>query len=181
MTSVRTPSRWSFLAATVLASACVDAPITADQLQPDGRLRELGGHQQAAFAAETDEVKPVKQAVQVSAVLAAEADGPLEDRNAFSADVGAIHLHVRADGLLEPRPVVYRWAHEGFEMAIPGMLAPNGAMTLGASFEIDPEQTGTWQVDVLAGPTAAHEGPRVLFHREFEVERLPHAEPVQNG
>lgn len=178
---VRTLSRWTLWVAGIFATGCVDAPITADQLEPDGRLRSLG-HEQAAFAVEHPADRPTQQAVQVSAVLAAEAKGPLEDRNAFAADVGAVHLHVRADGLLEPRPVVYRWAHDGFEMAIPGMLAPNGAMTLGASFEIDPEQTGTWEVDVLAGPVAAGEDTvHVLFHREFEVERLPSAEPVQNG
>lgn len=177
---MRTISRWSLVVAVALLGGCVDAPITADQLQPDGRLRVQGG-EQAAFAAEPDPAKRTKRAIQVSAVLAAEADGPIEDRNAFSADVGAVHLHVRADGLLEPRPVVYRWTHGDFEMVIPGTLAPDGAMTLGASFEIDPEQAGTWQVDVLASPTAPDETPRVLFHREFEVERLPAAGPVANG
>lgn len=177
---MRTISRCSLVIAVALLGGCVDAPITADQLQPDGRLREQG-RDQAAFAADPDEGRRTKQAIQVSAVLAAEADGPIEDRNAFAADVGAVHLHIRADGLLEPRPVVYRWTHGDFEMVIPGTLAPHGAMTLGASFEIDPEQAGTWQVDVLAGPAEPGEAPRVLFHREFEVERLPAAVPAQNG
>lgn len=161
-------SPWGVLVVAVLLGACVDAPITADQLEPDGRLRVAYGHEQAAFAAEPTEA--VRSVVQVSAVLAAEAHGPLEDRNAFPHDVGTIHLHVRADGLLAPRPVTYRWTHGEFVMIEPGVLAPEGAMTRGASFSIDPAQTGTWEVQVLSEPFAEGEEPTVLFQREFEIE-----------
>jgi hypothetical protein len=160
----------------VLVIGCVDAPITPDQLQSDGTLRPLG-HAQAAFSA--TERQEVQQAVQVSAVLASQADGPLKDRNEFDADVGTIYLHVRADGLLQPRAVLYRWTHGDLTVLEPGALAPTDAMSLGTSFEIDPELHGHWEVEVLAESGAAAaaakgeepEPPRVLFHREFEVKR----------
>lgn len=148
------------------AAACQDAPITADQLQPDGRLR-AASLDQAAFSAEpTDRIR---SAVQVSAVLAAEAEGALEDRSTFGADVGTVHLHLRADGLLEPRPVIYRWTHEDLAVLVPGTLAPTSALSLGTSFAIDPEETGRWEVEVLTKPRNPEEAPQVLFHRAFEI------------
>lgn len=154
--------------------ACVDAPITADQLQADGTLR--GGYagagvQQAALAAEPQQIA---QAVRVSAVLASQSDGPLEDRAEFSANVGTVYLHVRADGLLSSRRVVYRWRHDDFVLEVPGTLLSTDALTLGTSFDIAPEQSGHWEVDVLADATAGSQAPetepQVLFHREFIVE-----------
>lgn len=161
----------------VVLSGCADAPITPDQLQSDGTLRPLG-HAQAEFSA-TPRPQQVQQAVQVSAVLAAQADGPLEDCNDFEADVGTIYLHVRADGLLQPRAVLYRWTHGDLVVLEPGSLAPTDALSLGTSFDIDPELHGHWEVEVLAdaGSDPEKEGadagsePRVLFHREFEVKR----------
>lgn len=147
----------------------MDAPITSDQLEADGRLRVGGSHHQAAFEAE--ERDQTRAVIQVSAVLAAQADGPLEDRNEFSGDVGSVHLHLRADGLLEPRPVVYRWTHDDLSVLVPGILAPSDSLSLGTSLDIDPELTGHWQVEVLSRPEQPDEPPRVLFHREFEVER----------
>ncbi len=168
------------IALSVGVAACVDAPITADQLQADGSLRGAGGGgQQAAFSA--DAVGTTVQAVQVSAVLAAQADGPLEDRAEFAATVGTVYLHVRADGLLSPRNVTYRWRHGDFSALVPGTLEASDSMALGAHFDIDPTQAGHWEVDVLASPepssgadgepagSAAAE-PRVLFHREFVVQ-----------
>ncbi len=149
-------------------SGCVDAPITPDQLESDGMLRS-GGRAQAAFSAQERAV--VQPVVQVSAVLAAEAEGALEDRSEFSADVTEVHLHLRADGLLAPRPVVYRWTHDDVSVLIPGMLAPTGALTLASSSEISPDQVGKWEVEVLTEPLAPGEPPQVLVHREFEVKR----------
>jgi hypothetical protein len=151
----------------VLLSACADAPITPDQLQPDGTLRPLG-HAQAEFSAA--DRQQLQRAVQVSAVLAAEADGPLEDRSEFPADVGTIYLHVRADGLLQPRAVLYRWTHGDLSVLEPGSLAPTDALSLGTRFDIDPELHGHWEVEVLT-EEGQSEPPRVLFHREFEVKR----------
>lgn len=159
----------------LLVSACQDAPITADQLEPNGRLRWGGdgiGHAQA-FSAGIHAV--IREAVQVSVVLAAEAEGALEDRSVFEADVGTIFLHVRADGLLAPRPVVYRWTHEGESVLVPGELAPSDAMSLGTHFDVGPDAAGRWTVEVLAGdlgPEAADDaGQQVLFRREFVVKR----------
>lgn len=149
---------------------CVDAPITADQLEADGRLRSGGAkHEQAAFSA--DERGELQAVVQVSAVLAAQAEGALEDRNEFPAEVGTVHLHLRADGLLEPRPVVYRWTHDDLSVMVPGMLAPSDSLSLGTSFDIDPELAGHWEVEVLSRPEHPGDEPRVLFQREFEVAR----------
>lgn len=164
----------TMLALPLALGACVDAPITADQLQADGTLR--GGYagagvQQAALAAEPQKIA---QAVRVSAVLASQADGPLEDRAEFSASVGTVYLHVRADGLLSSRRVVYRWRHDDFVLEVPGTLLSTDALTLGTSFDIAPEQSGHWEVDVLAdaaaGSQAPESEPQVLFHREFVVE-----------
>jgi hypothetical protein len=151
-----------------MLGACADAPITPDQLQPDGTLRPLG-HAQAEFSAA--DRQQVQRAVQVSAVLAAEADGPLEDRSEFPADVGTIYLHVRADGLLQSRAVLYRWTHGDLSVLEPGSLAPTDALSLGTRFDIDPELHGHWEVEVLTESETPHEPPRVLFHREFEVKR----------
>jgi hypothetical protein len=162
------PMRALLFSVAFSLAACVDAPITPDQLQADGTLRPMG-HEQAAFSAA--ERQRVQQAVQVSAVLAAQADGPLEDGNEFDADVGTIHLHVRADGLVQARAVVYRWRHEELTVLEPGALSPTGSLSLGTSFDIDPELYGRWEVDVLTQPDTSGERPRVLFHREFEVKR----------
>ncbi len=161
--------------AAITLPACVDAPITADQLQADGTLRggyAGGGMQHAALSAEPGQVA---QAVRVSAVLAPQADGPLEDRAEFEADVGTVYLHVRADGLLSSRRVVYRWKHDAFVVEVPGTLVASDAMALGTSFDIAPEQSGHWEVDVLAdtagqAPKAGRGSEQqVLFHREFVV------------
>ncbi len=165
------------LALPLALGACVDAPITADQLQADGTLRggyAGGGVQQAALSAEPQKIA---QAVRVSAVLASQAEGPLEDRAEFSAGVGTVYLHVRADGLLSSRRVVYRWRHGDFVAEVPGTLHSTDALMLGTSFDIAPEQSGHWEVDVLvdavqgqgAGQAPGSE-PQVLFHREFVVE-----------
>jgi len=125
--------------------------------------------QQAALSAEPG----VAQAVRVSAVLASESEGPLEDRAEFAANVGTVYLHVRADGLLSSRRVVYRWKHEDFVVEIPGTLVASDALALGTSFDIAPEQAGHWEVDVLADTDQAQAPggePQVLFHREFVVD-----------
>jgi hypothetical protein len=143
---------------------CVDAPITPDQLEADGQLRS--GPSQSAFSARD---RPVAQTVSVSAVLAAQPAGALEDRTAFSADVGEVHLHLRADGLMTARPVVFRWTHDDLSVLVPGMLAPTITLDRATSFEIGPDQVGTWLVEVLDQPALPEEEPRVLFQREFQI------------
>lgn len=150
-----------------LASGCVDAPITPDQLEADGHLRSTPALGQGAFSA-TPRPQP-QQAAQISAVLAAQAAGPLEDASRFPADVGAVNLHLRADGLSEARSVVFRWTHEGKSVLQPGRLETGGTLALASSFPIEGEQTGTWQVEVLAeaGPNLPE--PVLLFERSFEI------------
>lgn len=145
--------------------ACVDAPITPDQLEADGQLRAPPLEQSAFSAQERD---TTQRAARISAVLAAEADGPLEDANRFAADVGQINLHLRADGIDGPRPVVFRWTHRGNAALVEGVLAPGDTLALANSFPIDPERIGTWKVEIL-GASRSGDEPAVLFEREFEV------------
>lgn len=151
------------LAVSLLAAGCVDAPITPEHILPDGQLR--ADHEQAAFAAERPPA--ALRAVQIAAVLAAEAGGPLEDRATFSADVGAIHLHLRADSLLEPRPVTFVWTHDDLREEVPGVLAPAPTLALAASYPLRPDQRGRWKVEVFTAP--GDEPAQQLFVREFEV------------
>lgn len=160
----------SISTAAVGLTGCVDAPVTPDQLEPNGQLRP--GQNHAAFSAQDRAV--AQTAIHVSAVLAPQPDGALEDRSSFSADVGTVHLHLRADGLMAARPVVFRWTHlqgDPLSVLVPGMLAPNSSMDLAASFDIEPDQFGAWRVEVLDQAPAAGEEPRVLFERDFQVER----------
>lgn len=149
----------------MLVPACVDAPITPDQLEPDGQLRAPALEQSAFSAQERD---TTQRAANISAVLAAQAQGPLADANRFPADVGQINLHLRADGIDGPRPVVFRWTHRGNAALVNGVLSPGDTLALANSFPIDPERIGTWRVEILGASTSGDE-PAVLFEREFEV------------
>ena len=152
--------------------ACVDAPITEAHIAPDGQLRT--GLEQSAFSARPR--VSTGQAVQVAAVLAAQADGPLEDAAEFSRDVGAVHLHLRADSLMEARPVLFVWTHAGVREEVQGVLAPTTTLTLAASHPIaagpaiSPEQARAepWQVEVFSADAAGGVG-ELLFRREFLV------------
>lgn len=151
------------LASVLLAPlACVDAPLTEAHLAPDGQLVEP---LQSSFSARPQVA--VGQAVQVAAVLAAQADGPLEDAAVFSAEAGAVHLHLRADSLMEPRPVTFVWSHAGAHDEVQGVLAPTTTLTLAASHPLGPDQTGRWEVEVYGADLAG--GRELLFRREFQV------------
>lgn len=156
----------SLALAATLMPACVDSPITPDQLEADGQLRAVG-LEQAAFSAQDRET--TQRAAQISAVLAAEAEGPLEDSNRFPADVGQINLHLRADGIEGPRPVVFRWTHRGDSAVIRGTLTPGDTLALANSLPIDPERTGPWTVQILGAPSSAEGKPNLLFERQFDV------------
>ena len=151
-----------------LLSACVDAPITPDQLEADGQLRSASLEQAAFSARERTTTRRAAQA-HVSVVLAAEAEGPLSDANRFPADVGQINLHLRADGIDGPRPVVFRWTHRGDTAQVRGTLVPGDTLALATSFPIDPERTGPWKVEILGALAPAGEEPAVLYERSFEV------------
>lgn len=151
------------LAVSLLAAGCVDAPITPEHILPDGQLR--ADFEQAAFAAKPEAA--ALRAVQIAAVLAAQASGPLEDAATFTADVGAVHLHLRADSLLEPRQVTFVWTHGDVREEVPGVLAPTTTLALAASYPLRPDQHGRWKVEVFTAP--GNEPAQQLFSREFEV------------
>ncbi|MCA9648798.1 MAG: hypothetical protein H6712_31375 [Myxococcales bacterium] len=165
MTRSRTSSGALLALLALLGTACVDAPITPDQVEADGQLR-APGLKQSAFSAQ--ERSTTQRAAQISAVLAAQADGPLEDANRFPADVGEINLHLRADGIDGQRPVVFRWTHRGDAALVPGTLTPGDTMGRATSFHIDPELVGPWKVEILGAPVGGDE-PVVLFERSFEI------------
>lgn len=158
--------------------ACVDAPVTQDQLEDNGELKPRAGLGQVAMATQT---RPVAQtAARMSAVLAAQPSGPLQDAGLFGADVGVVHLHLRADGLANPRPVTVRWTHEGVAVAFPSELSPSGALSLTSSMPILPDQAGKWRVEVLGTAEAGRAAP-LLFEREFEVVAPVEPEPAADA
>ena len=147
--------------------ACVDAPITEAHLTPDGQLRATFA--QASFSARPQVA--AGQAVQVAAVLAAQASGPLEDAAEFSASAGAVHLHLRADSLMEARPVSFVWTHAGTREVVQGVLAPTTTLTLAASHPLSPDAAGPWEVEVYSADAATMGGAagELLLRREFLV------------
>lgn len=160
---VRTTILLSVLTAA-LAGGCADAPITPEHILPDGQLRaEIVS--QAAFAARPERAEG--HAVQIAAVLAAEAAGPLVDAAAFPAEVEAVHLHIRADSLLEARSVTFVWTYGETREEVAGVLAPTTTLALAASHPVGPEQRGLWRVEVFT--LAGDEPAQLLFAREFEV------------
>ena len=165
---------------------CADAPITQDQLREDGELRQqapaVRSAEQAAFHRAGGQ--PVTQrAAQISAVLAEGASGPLSDQSRFESDVGTVHLHLRADGLTEPREVVFRWTHElsGDAVLVPGTLLPAETLRHVATHEIGPGQTGAWTVEVLAEAPGPDGLAEVLWQRGFEVAAVAEDVVAENN
>ncbi|MBX7079669.1 MAG: hypothetical protein K1X88_10810 [Nannocystaceae bacterium] len=159
------------LASLAPAWGCADAPITSDQLEADGLLRTPppeSTRDQSQFS--IDRAAPQRAAVvHLSSVLANEATGAVQDRDRFAADVGTIHLHVRADGIDAPRAVTFRWIHGDSAIVVPGTLGPASTLQHAASVEVAPHQVGPWRVEVAAQP-ADGDAPEVLYTREFTVE-----------
>lgn len=151
------------LCSVLCLQACVDAPITEAHMTPDGQLASFGP--QSPFAAQPWGTRGM--AVQVAAVLATQADGPLEDAAEFPVDAGTVHLHLRADSLMEPRPVTFVWTHGGTRDEVPGVLAPTPTLTLAASHPLGADQRGSWEVEVYGSDPAG--GRELLFRREFQV------------
>jgi hypothetical protein len=156
--------RTLFFALALLLPACVDAPITEAHIAPDGQLRT--NLEQSSFSAQPR--LAMGQAVQVAAVLAAQPEGALEDAAEFPVSAGAVHLHLRADSLMEPRPVTFVWTHGGAREEVAGVLAPTTTLTLAASHPISPEQAGQWEVEVFSMDATGGTG-ELLFRREFQV------------
>jgi hypothetical protein len=180
------------LGASMIAAGCADAPITAADLQDDGQLREQAGQQQSVHAASVQQPKAqVAEHLRVTGIVAAVADGPLEDATRFSLDAESIHLHLRADGLAEPRPVTFVWLHGDQRRETLGFLQPSETISPVASFplaryveeglalppsedEFDPASLpddpasllGSWKVEVYSTDAT---GRSLVFEREFEI------------
>jgi hypothetical protein len=129
----------------ITVSGCADSPITAEHLEPDGRLKSYSLDQAASVSS-----VPQRQAVQINAVLASQASGALEDTTRF--------------------PLFYRWTHldRGLSAEIPGVLAPSPTLRLAASHPLARQDVGQWMVEVLAIPKGGQPAP-VLYQRQFEV------------
>ncbi|MFV8750308.1 hypothetical protein ACNOYE_07135 [Nannocystaceae bacterium ST9] len=162
---------------TLATAACADAPITAADLQSNGELRQGTQH---VHSAETAAVTQRASHLRVTGVLAAQADGPLEDATRFSDEVEAIHLHLRVEDIAEPRPVTFVWTHDGVTRETLGFLQPSETLSLAASLPLVLDEreaapmvepmTGTWKVEVFStsGPSLV-ETRSLLFEREFEI------------
>lgn len=158
--------------------ACADAPITAADLQSNGELRQGTQHVHALDVTAATQQAQLATHQSVTGVIAAQADGPLEDATRFSDEMPAIHLHLRAEDIAEPRPVIFVWTHGEQIRETLGFLQPSETLRLAASLPLEApagaretEQlspTGTWTVEVFsAGPTA--QSHSLLFEREFEI------------
>ena len=181
----------TFLIVAALASlaACADAPITAADLQADGQLREhTMSSQQSNFAAsETSQTQTAEQ-LRVTGMLAPQAEGALEDATRFSLEAESIYLHLRADGLDQPRPVTYVWTHGEQRRETMGFLQPKETISLAASLPLAdfveaaeeaaalaaksedapeaPILTGSWTVEVYS---TSQNGRSLVFERDFEI------------
>lgn len=185
--------RTSLIAAAIVLSglftaACADAPITAADLQADGQLREQQADSQQSVHAASETNRPkaqVAERLQVTGLVAAQADGPLEDATRFALDSESIYLHLRADGLTQPRPVTFVWLHGDQRRETMGFLQPSETLSLAASLplaryveeamavtppaeQVEPDplaQTGVWKVEVYGADSSRN----LVFEREFEV------------
>ncbi len=170
----------TLLAPLALASGCVDAPITSAQLQADGSLAAGSAHQ-LIETTDAEVGTQVAQSLQLTAVLAAESEGALEDRTEYRlGEDERVHLHLRADGLGENRPVKFVWTHQTGADGQPavdeagqtlepietmGFLTTSETLEMAASRELTEADLGAWQVEVRGvGPFGA-----VLYQRTFEV------------
>jgi hypothetical protein len=190
--------RTSLIAAAIVVSgfftaACADAPITAADLQADGQLREQPADSQQSVHAASETNLPkaqVAERLQVTGLVAAQADGPLEDATRFALDSESIYLHLRADGLTQPRPVTFVWLHGDQRRETMGFLQPSETLSLAASLplaryveegmavtlppdqvdgQVEPDplaQAGVWKVEVYSADPS---GKNLVFEREFEV------------
>ena len=187
--------RTSIIAAAIVllgvsTAACADAPITAADLQADGQLREQPADSQQSVHAATETNRPkaqVAEHLQVTGLVAAQADGPLEDATRFALDSESIYLHLRADGLTQPRPVTFVWLHGDQRRETMGFLQPSETLSLAASLplarfveegmpavtppteQVEPDplaQAGVWKVEVYGADSS---GRNLVFVREFEV------------
>jgi hypothetical protein len=169
-------------------TACADAPITAADLQSNGEL--LQGTQNVHSTANRAEPTQRAEYLHVTGLLAAQADGPLEDATRFSAEVEAIHLHLRADDISEPRPVTFVWTHGELTRETLGFLQPAETLSLSASLPLVPSEpnqrdaeplpvAGAWKVEVFSTIPGLAQSRSLLFEREFEILSVEQLEALE--
>jgi hypothetical protein len=154
--------------ALLLASGCADAPITASQVEQDGRLRAQQDPSVALFSVQQRPAVREAQPIAVAAVLASEAEGALEDRTQFTVKDEVIHLHLRVDGLNEAWPVSFVWTHDGVPQELAGQIEPTETLQMANAHVLERGDAGHWKVEVFA---LRPEGPALLVEREFDVAR----------
>lgn len=156
------------LAAAALAAliaGCADAPITPAHLEENGELR--ADLQQSLFKTpERAQERQTARSLQLTGVLAGEAEGALEDRTVFDAGP-TVFLHLRADRLEEPRPVRYVWSRGEQREETMGFLMPSPTLALAASRRFADEDAGRWRVEVWA--LSPFGTDPLVFEREFDV------------
>ncbi|KIG18288.1 hypothetical protein DB30_01397 [Enhygromyxa salina] len=185
----------------VFTAACADAPITAGDLQADGQLRAQPADSQQSVHAASETNRPkaqVAERLQVTGLVAAQAEGALEDATRFALDSESIYLHLRADGLTQPRPVTFVWLHGDQRRETMGFLQPSETLSLAASLPLarfvvegmtppDPQVeqepdplalTGVWKVEVYGADPS---GPNLVFEREFEILTVEAAEALAHS
>jgi hypothetical protein len=155
------------LPAVLSVSGCADAPITPAQIQANGQLR--AGLQQSEFQnLDRPPARQTAQSLLLTAVLAAQSEGALEDSNRFLAgDEATVFLHLRADKLDEPRPVRFTWTYGEQVEETMGFLMPSETLAMAASHVLPVEQAGTWTVQVHE--VSPFGTDPLLFERSFEV------------
>ena len=165
-----TSALFAFLSTAALTAltGCVDAPLQPAHLAPDGQLRGVQMEQSARLSAQP----MTANRVNLTAVLAAQEFGALEDSTLFPHRVEDVHLHLRAAGLTANRPVTFVWSHGEERFEIRGVIAPSRALALASSRSITHEDIGVWTIEVYEGDdplpaTGADE--RLLLRRDFQV------------
>ncbi|MEE9382793.1 MAG: hypothetical protein V3V08_05200 [Nannocystaceae bacterium] len=159
------------LLAVFLPGACVDAPITSAHLSADGQLR--ASMTQHAFDSDSAGNRLAARTLGLTAVLAPEANGALEDATVFRTRAhdpeAAVNLHLRADHLDAPRAVRFVWSHGEQRRERIDFLTPSDTLILAASLPLRDAVPGEWAVEVS---TVSAQGPGVvLYRREFEVRQ----------
>ncbi len=154
------------LAPLLLSAACMDTPITPAHLGDNGKLRNHNWEQSLISAEAMRPTTHRASRLALTAVLAAEDGGALEDRAVFTHSIGEVFLHMRADGLDRPREVTFVWSYGDQQRTTTGFLHPSQTVSLASSHTIKAGQLGDWRVEVFETGLA---GATLLYERGFKV------------
>ncbi|TPV93891.1 MAG: hypothetical protein B7733_18155 [Myxococcales bacterium FL481] len=155
-----------FLApAFLLLAACVDAPITAAHLAPDGQLRDSLS-QDALIDAR---VEGTAERLEITGVLAVQDAGALEDTALFDrkSDATAVHLHLRVDNLSRARAVRFVWRRGEETRERIDFIVPSDTLMPAAALPLADAAPGEWVVEVYAVESTG-DAP-LLYRRQFEI------------